>query len=954
MDNLLPINDNYLPCSAYLGNTIDQNGFYRFEHEGQWYFSFIENDAVVLRSEGYTTEAGRENGINSVIKNLPLEERYATIQLADRTWVLSLKAGNHQEIAQSCPVASEEAAKAFLPSERAKAAEQRRLAALATANNQNNNEDTDRLDDDYMVCSVYESFINEKHPEYDDFISFYEEDTQKYYFAWINPDTKTIILRSEGYPTTAARNNGLESVRKNREIRERFKIEEKRNLYYLVLKAGNHQEIGRSCPQKTEAAAWALLDKPEAKPDRLDDDYMVCSVYESFINEKHPEYDDFISFYEEDTQKYYFAWINPDTKTIILRSEGYPTTAARNNGLESVRKNREIRERFKIEEKRNLYYLVLKAGNHQEIGRSCPHKTEAAAWALLDKPEAKPDRLDDDYMVCSVYESFINEKHPEYDDFISFYEEDTQKILFCLDKSDTKTIILRSEGYLTTAARNNGLESVRKNREIRERFKIEEKRNLYYLVLKAGNHQEIGRSCPHKTEAIAWAILPLLPIIPDILPEPEPIEAIILPVVIPEPEPIAEIIPPVVIPEPEPEPVAIAAPPVIPVIPKKKDVEDDYLPCSEYKNKPISDKRNNAALFKHKNGQYYFAIYNKEGSVRLRSEGFKTAKDRDRELSGVLRYMNDKTMYTTIEENGHTIKVLKDKTGREVARTCPEMVAAAILPVVVAPAITPPPPVITPVAPVVPPPAAPFAPIATGETATAAATATASGFNWKWLLLLLPLLLGLFFLWRSCQGDKTAAVATKPTNTTTATTTTPPPPATTATSTNIAAADTANQKSAETASNAAAAASTNDTKQAETPAAVTPNCDLHWILFDYDKFDIKTDAKQELQKMAAILKKNPTYIAELRAFTDARGSDDYNKNLSKNRAKAAKNVLLEAGVKTGNIKTSSFSKDKPIAENTDDDSGRKFNRRVELYIKDAKGKDVCQSIVPDIPNNLKK
>jgi len=823
MDNLLPINDNYLPCSAYLGNTIDQNGFYRFEHEGQWYFSFIENDAVVLRSEGYTTEAGRENGINSVIKNLPLEERYATIQLADRTWVLSLKAGNHQEIAQSCPVASEEAAKAFLPSERAKAAEQRRLAALATANNQNNNEDTDRLDDDYMVCSVYESFINEKHPEYDDFISFYEEDTQKYYFAWINPDT----------------NNGLESVRKNREIRERFKIEEKRNLYYLVLKAGNHQEIGRSCPQKTEAAAWALLDKPEAKPDRLDDDYMVCSVYESFINEKHPEYDDFISFYEEDTQKYYFAWINPDTNF---------------------------------------------------------------AW--------------------------IN--------------------------PDTKTIILRSEGYPTTAARNNGLESVRKNREIRERFKIEEKRNLYYLVLKAGNHQEIGRSCPHKTEAIAWAILPLLPIIPDILPEPEPIEAIILPVVIPEPEPIAEIIPPVVIPEPEPEPVAIAAPPVIPVIPKKKDVEDDYLPCSEYKNKPISDKRNNAALFKHKNGQYYFAIYNKEGSVRLRSEGFKTAKDRDRELSGVLRYMNDKTMYTTIEENGHTIKVLKDKTGREVARTCPEMVAAAILPVVVAPAITPPPPVITPVAPVVPPPAAPFAPIATGETATAAATATASGFNWKWLLLLLPLLLGLFFLWRSCQGDKTAAVATKPTNTTTATTTTPPPPATTATSTNIAAADTANQKSAETASNAAAAASTNDTKQAETPAAVTPNCDLHWILFDYDKFDIKTDAKQELQKMAAILKKNPTYIAELRAFTDARGSDDYNKNLSKNRAKAAKNVLLEAGVKTGNIKTSSFSKDKPIAENTDDDSGRKFNRRVELYIKDAKGKDVCQSIVPDIPNNLKK
>ncbi|MBK7700344.1 MAG: OmpA family protein [Saprospiraceae bacterium] len=82
---------------------------------------------------------------------------------------------------------------------------------------------------------------------------------------------------------------------------------------------------------------------------------------------------------------------------------------------------------------------------------------------------------------------------------------------------------------------------------------------------------------------------------------------------------------------------------------------------------------------------------------------------------------------------------------------------------------------------------------------------------------------------------------------------------------------------------------TDKIEKVETPIQETkPSCDLNWILFDFDKFDIKSDANGELTLMAKILKENPTYKGVLKAFTDSKGNDDYNQRLSANRAQAAK------------------------------------------------------------------
>jgi len=101
-----------------------------------------------------------------------------------------------------------------------------------------------------------------------------------------------------------------------------------------------------------------------------------------------------------------------------------------------------------------------------------------------------------------------------------------------------------------------------------------------------------------------------------------------------------------------------------------EDKEDDYLPCKEYKGRDVNDKQNNVALFKHDNGQYYFALYDENGGVRLRSEGFRTAKERDQELSGVLKYNDYENMYQRIGKGKYYIDVLFDDTGREVGRSC--------------------------------------------------------------------------------------------------------------------------------------------------------------------------------------------------------------------------------------------------------------------------------------------
>ncbi|GLR18293.1 hypothetical protein GCM10007940_29090 [Portibacter lacus] len=131
------------------------------------------------------------------------------------------------------------------------------------------------------------------------------------------------------------------------------------------------------------------------------------------------------------------------------------------------------------------------------------------------------------------------------------------------------------------------------------------------------------------------------------------------------------------------------------------------------------------------------------------------------------------------------------------------------------------------------------------------------------------------------------------------------------------------------------------------------DCDLNWILFDYNSDLLSNTAKLELEKVALIIDQNSNFKARIRAFTDSKGRREYNEKLSARRANQAKQYLISEGISVRNISIDSYADSKPIALNTEDDTGRRYNRRIELFVLDNLNNTVCRSHPPEIPKSLK-
>lgn len=71
---------------------------------------------------------------------------------------------------------------------------------------------------------------------------------------------------------------------------------------------------------------------------------------------------------------------------------------------------------------------------------------------------------------------------------------------------------------------------------------------------------------------------------------------------------------------------------------------------------------------------------------------------------------------------------------------------------------------------------------------------------------------------------------------------------------------------------------------------------LYHIYYDFDKSYIRDDAQEDLDRLYNILEENPKYIVEIGSHTDARGSNRYNDELSKRRAKAVVAWLVDKGI----------------------------------------------------------
>jgi peptidoglycan-associated lipoprotein len=96
--------------------------------------------------------------------------------------------------------------------------------------------------------------------------------------------------------------------------------------------------------------------------------------------------------------------------------------------------------------------------------------------------------------------------------------------------------------------------------------------------------------------------------------------------------------------------------------------------------------------------------------------------------------------------------------------------------------------------------------------------------------------------------------------------------------------------------------------------------------FDFNKADIRPDARTALAETAQYLRNYPTERVTIEGHCDERGSTEYNLALGDRRASAAKQYLVSLGISADRINTVSFGKEKPFCMQSTEDCYQQ-NRR---------------------------
>jgi outer membrane protein OmpA-like peptidoglycan-associated protein len=111
---------------------------------------------------------------------------------------------------------------------------------------------------------------------------------------------------------------------------------------------------------------------------------------------------------------------------------------------------------------------------------------------------------------------------------------------------------------------------------------------------------------------------------------------------------------------------------------------------------------------------------------------------------------------------------------------------------------------------------------------------------------------------------------------------------------------------------------------------------LENIYYDFDKWNIRSDAASELDKLVVILQDNPGIKIELGSHTDCRGSNKYNQTLSQKRAESAVAYIISRGIDKSRITAKGYGETQlrnSCADGVDcSESEHQLNRRTEFKV----------------------
>jgi peptidoglycan-associated lipoprotein len=115
--------------------------------------------------------------------------------------------------------------------------------------------------------------------------------------------------------------------------------------------------------------------------------------------------------------------------------------------------------------------------------------------------------------------------------------------------------------------------------------------------------------------------------------------------------------------------------------------------------------------------------------------------------------------------------------------------------------------------------------------------------------------------------------------------------------------------------------------EATTPAEAS----LSDINFDYDKSNIRPDAREIMKVNADIFLKNKTSKITIEGHCDERGTSEYNMALGERRAQEAKKYLVNLGIDAARMKTISYGEERPLDPGQNEEAWAK-NRRAHFVV----------------------
>jgi len=106
------------------------------------------------------------------------------------------------------------------------------------------------------------------------------------------------------------------------------------------------------------------------------------------------------------------------------------------------------------------------------------------------------------------------------------------------------------------------------------------------------------------------------------------------------------------------------------------------------------------------------------------------------------------------------------------------------------------------------------------------------------------------------------------------------------------------------------------------------------IRFDYDKANIRDDARTTLTALGKYLMENPSVRVLIEGHADERGTTEYNLALGERRARSTRDWLVAYGIGSDRISTVSYGKERPL-DPGHDESAWSRNRRAHFVLQGA-------------------